>query len=625
MEDAEGLVKQKEIFDLLLQAKYFRIRIQSLSPFDKILGGMAWCIANSNYEIDLDYNDNLNLGQKIKLAEKVVAGLQMMKCPFLIQPHQIQGLDYKSIYPVVQWLIKFVIETRSTRQDYNRSQAKFLGARLTSKASVIGVASEKSHENWKESLPQAKREAKNSNVAKYPYSNPVRVYSTLIEQGDLTSFSSYQKLLALTEGSLTSGGQPVNASEVLPPSSSSSLAQSTVSTNTQQPSATPAARNSSVKPVQSAKKEPEEAEIFTEDLAIEIIDLNQEGFTRVGNRRKTAAGGQLLKIVKENREMYGKQIEKAEAENVEENSVASAILAEKQIFEEQKQNLLQLVEKRKSQIENLKGEYAEESEKVENHEASLKEYEKVNRQMQAAQEVIKEKLKTKGKPEEVAQITKIYEEKQSLLAQKNHLKKEYKAHQAEVSESRKKIEEEWAWVFNEEEIEKIRKEHAQKKEVYDSRFKVLTEANVKLALNQRKLELMPSTVEIAQYTQRFIEFFESTATEYDKQKEVFTSVQAKQDIKTSYDNHQSLLEDFKKGWQACQKSSQKKAFLANVSNAVVRMQDNVKAAENSLKVALTQKNKNFETFSGLLISEREYYKLLKEVQLHYERLNAEEE
>lgn len=42
-----------EIYDILLVAGYFRIRIASLKAFDKVLGGMAWCITSSNFEIDV--------------------------------------------------------------------------------------------------------------------------------------------------------------------------------------------------------------------------------------------------------------------------------------------------------------------------------------------------------------------------------------------------------------------------------------------------------------------------------------------------------------------------------------------------------------------------------------------
>lgn len=52
------------------------------------------------------------------LTEKIVAVLALMKCPHRIEPHQIQGLDFKNIFNAVQvyynidqiysWKIKFI-------------------------------------------------------------------------------------------------------------------------------------------------------------------------------------------------------------------------------------------------------------------------------------------------------------------------------------------------------------------------------------------------------------------------------------------------------------------------------------------------------------------------------------
>lgn len=50
------------MFELLLLAGYFRCRIARLSEFDKLLGGMVWAISCSNYDIDIDYDDDMNLG-----------------------------------------------------------------------------------------------------------------------------------------------------------------------------------------------------------------------------------------------------------------------------------------------------------------------------------------------------------------------------------------------------------------------------------------------------------------------------------------------------------------------------------------------------------------------------------
>lgn len=63
-------------------AGYFRIRIPSIKDFDKIMGGLTWCIICSNFEIDIEYNDEMKLGEKIKLSEKICNVLKQMKCPF---------------------------------------------------------------------------------------------------------------------------------------------------------------------------------------------------------------------------------------------------------------------------------------------------------------------------------------------------------------------------------------------------------------------------------------------------------------------------------------------------------------------------------------------------------------
>nr|CAD7269018.1 unnamed protein product [Timema shepardi] len=63
---------------------------------------MTWCIDTCNFDVDVDllFQENLTIGQKIALTEKIVAVLPEMKCPHAIEPHQIQGLDFITmVYP----------------------------------------------------------------------------------------------------------------------------------------------------------------------------------------------------------------------------------------------------------------------------------------------------------------------------------------------------------------------------------------------------------------------------------------------------------------------------------------------------------------------------------------------
>lgn len=84
-EDSNSELLQ-QICDMLVAAGYFRARL-AIEAFDKILGGMCWCITGSNNEIELDFEDDLKLGQKVKLSEKIVQAIEMMACPMKLFPH----------------------------------------------------------------------------------------------------------------------------------------------------------------------------------------------------------------------------------------------------------------------------------------------------------------------------------------------------------------------------------------------------------------------------------------------------------------------------------------------------------------------------------------------------------
>lgn len=47
----------------------------------------------------------------------MVTVLPRMKCPFALEPHQIQGLDYINIFPVVQWLVKESVHWRNEKAE----------------------------------------------------------------------------------------------------------------------------------------------------------------------------------------------------------------------------------------------------------------------------------------------------------------------------------------------------------------------------------------------------------------------------------------------------------------------------------------------------------------------------
>lgn len=110
------------INQVLVEAGYFRALVSTITDFDKIVGGMAWAIQvfSNDVNIPILYTDSMDLGEKIALTEKIVMVLLVVNCPHTIEPHQIVGLDYPNLYPVIRWLMKRSAEVRKDFEEFNK-------------------------------------------------------------------------------------------------------------------------------------------------------------------------------------------------------------------------------------------------------------------------------------------------------------------------------------------------------------------------------------------------------------------------------------------------------------------------------------------------------------------------
>lgn len=120
----------EEILNTLYKAGYYRVQINTLSEFDKVVGGLCWSILSSgdNVDVDILFRENLNIGQKIALSEAIVKALRKMGCPHPLQAHQIQGgqghlSDFPAIQPVILWLIKKTVAFKEKRNAQLRAYA----------------------------------------------------------------------------------------------------------------------------------------------------------------------------------------------------------------------------------------------------------------------------------------------------------------------------------------------------------------------------------------------------------------------------------------------------------------------------------------------------------------------
>lgn len=106
---------------MLVSAGYYRARL-NITPFDKVLGGMCWAITGSNVDIDIEFEDDMTMGEKIVMCDKVCQAISKMECPTPIAPHQISGLDFERILQVMPWLIQKLALSRDSRASFVRRQ-----------------------------------------------------------------------------------------------------------------------------------------------------------------------------------------------------------------------------------------------------------------------------------------------------------------------------------------------------------------------------------------------------------------------------------------------------------------------------------------------------------------------
>lgn len=83
----------------------------------------------ADVDVDLLFQENSSIGQKIALSEAVTKALRKMGCPHPLQPHQIQGgvggADYAAIREVIVWLIIKYFERRNEKDEQFRNASQY--------------------------------------------------------------------------------------------------------------------------------------------------------------------------------------------------------------------------------------------------------------------------------------------------------------------------------------------------------------------------------------------------------------------------------------------------------------------------------------------------------------------
>ncbi|GAU99030.1 hypothetical protein RvY_10090 [Ramazzottius varieornatus] len=572
-EDEEQLVKLQDTVELLVAAGYFRARIKGLHPFDKIVGGMVWCLETCNFDVDVDlmFQESLTIGQKIALTEKIVRVLPEMHCPYRLDPHQIQGLDFIHIFPVVQWLVKKSIEAREETGDVNRA---FTIQKFENEHSLPeDVQAKEVLENTEQGIQRLntvyapKRKFRRKAGVTVPDDNAGVKY-TLLEYGHqlpLGIFGDTSASQRFSPGGNSSDEKTDSRSpKSEPPNPEADMLRTMATEMEQLEEKTRKVKGSTVGGLISQQS----AEIAEFDALYEQRKANMEG-------RLPHSDLQPEHVV----EMLIRQI--AQLKTQEDDLLRDRDTSEV----------------RMEQLRNQKRDLKVRKESLDARDAQLP--------IGLAED------------DDLTAISELLTEKQELGARIQSFKAECKKEAAQIRSEgvalKNKLENaapEDKQLIGELEI----RLEAEKDALNEVRLK-LAQRNREIAQIQRRLDDAPPQAELSQYQKRFVELYDQMAAKLSETKKFYTLYNTLTDSKTCYEKEVQLLESIHDNYdKAMQSDSAKEQFLRQLDMVLESLKQTVARAEKKRSSEKLRRDHLNDSYVELLEKERTYHKLVKEFQ-----------
>lgn len=579
-EDEEQNIKLTEILELLVAAGYFRARIKGLSPFDKVVGGMTWCITTCNFDIDIDllFQENSTIGQKIALTEKIVSVLPKMKCPHRLEPHQIQGLDFIHIFPVVQWLVKRAIETREEMGDYIRSYSisQFQKTHRLPEDDEFMQRKEKAIKTVTDIVEVYKpqRKYKRQKGAEEILDEESKVHATLLEYGRRYGFSRQAGKTEQTE----------DKKIVLP----SGLAA-------------------------AGKAEPcdEDDLRAAEELRIKTLMTGMAAMATEEGKLTASTVGQIVGLQSDEiKQIVSEYAEKQSELSAEERPerLGAAQQHRRKVASLNKQILqkTKLLEELQAKFVDLQAKCTEAKKTL----TEVKSYsEKLDKELAALETI------------ESQADSSVLQNLRMLVAMNENLKsqeQEFKAHCREEMERLQQdienLKAEAAENGEEEEPNKlIDQQYQTEKEKLQKIRLLLARRNREIAILQRKIDEVPSRAELTQYQKRFIELYSQVSATHKETKQFFTLYNTLDDKKVYLEKEVNLLNSIHDNFhQAMASSGSREQFLRQMEQIVEGIKQNRMKMEKKKQENKMRRDQLNDEYLELLEKQRLYFKTVKE-------------
>ena len=602
--DPERIELYNKIVESLITAGYFRARINSLEPFDKILGGMAWILTGCFYDIDIEFKDDMNLTEKIRVSEKVVAGLKAINCPMTLNPVQIQGLDLKPLYQTLQWLQKRLLETRDERNALNKKiSVNFYNKEYINidknKLKLSNDTDEMLKTKYNILKENRKYKPKNKLTNLAPnYNDELRVFFSMIEFGVKDIAFQRQFIELLKKRKIIEDKNKNNQSTTI----GGGIGKMQTNNETQD------------------KLTKEEMKILND-----VMNNNIEEISNQENKQKVNTSI-IEAIFSENMAYITKEIENFDNIKGDENIDKIKLYAkEKERLEQNKNNIISQINQYNTELDNCKEQENKEKEEINKLQEEIEKLRQTKAQNERNKETILQKIKEE----------KISEEKLAFLSEKNKRKEELKSniskfkkeclaekkiYDAQLENYQKKIDKlndsENIAVFNEIDVNynaELQKNTEKKKDLFNQ--------NKIINMLTRKIQLYPSKLEIIQYQKRFQELYDQINKISERSTKILRENHSKGQVIALLKQKEQVFNDLKTMYQSI-KPKEKDKFKVTINNVTLSLGPSLTNSSNRLKEYSENIDKNQKQLNDYRLHESNYLRLIKEYNKEYNKYTS---
>jgi hypothetical protein len=493
-----------------------------------------------------------------------------MKCPHRIEPHQIQGLDFIHIFPVVQWLVKRAIETRAETGDYIRaySISQFHKTHMLPEDVAFNQLKPKAIDavTAVKSTYRPSRKYRRHDVSKI-LDEETRVQTTLLEYGRYGLMRSATGAADTTDARMATGA----GSE------------------------------------EDQFREEQEREEKSIEALMSAMSLasRQEG-------KLTASGvGSLVGLQSE-------QIQSIVAHYADKQQTELVAMERTTGGVQHRQRAMAALKKQIDQ-QTVKLQQAKQK-----HDEVKQEYDRMKQQMQelenighALDEQLAE-LETRENSADKGVLTQL----RSLVAMHEKLKKQEAEFRESCKQEKERLELSIAEVQKDsgggqqkEHAKLIEQQYQADREKLNKIRLLLAKRNRETAMLQRKIDEVPSRAELSQYQKRFLELYNQVAAKHKETKQFYTLYNTLSDTKVYLEKEVNLLNSVNDNFeQAMASASGREQFLKQFEQIVEGVKQNRMKVEKRKQEEKMKRDQLNDSYMEFTEKQRLYFKTVKDFQ-----------